>query len=95
MIKPLSKSQAGGLWFFNRVRSEITWDSILIPLISLGIIGYALYSSGCPARAFPFNILPWIALGWLPIGIVAIASAPQLRQTLRRSEMFQAEAQSG
>lgn len=50
-------------------------------------------SPGCSC-AFPFNILPWIGLGWLAIGIVVIASAPQLRQTLRRSEMFQAKAQS-
>jgi amino acid transporter len=86
---------AGGLWYFNRVRSEIRWHSILIPLLSLGITGYALYSSVYPAPAYPFDILPWIALGWLAVGIVIIACAPHLRQTLRRSEMFQAEAQSG
>ena len=95
MAKPLSKSRASGLYYFNRVRSEIRWHSILIPLLSLSITGYALYSSGYPAPACPFNILPWNALGWLAIGIVIIACAPHMRATLRRSEMFQGEAQQG
>jgi hypothetical protein len=44
--------------------------------------------TGLFVRAFPFNIVPCIGLGWLAIGIVIIASGPHLRHMLRRSEMF-------
>jgi amino acid transporter len=84
---------AGGLWFFNRRRGERSWHSVLLPLLSLGITGYALYSSIYPPPAFPYNILPLIALAWLVAGIVIIVSAPGLRRVLSRSQMFQAGGQ--
>src|SRR5581483_4140954 len=60
----------GAIRFFL-ARRLWTWQWI-IPVLAILILGYTLYSNLYPVPAPPNNILPYVALVWLLIGIVIV-----------------------
>jgi hypothetical protein len=49
-------------------------------LIAVGVvfIAYVLYKSCVPVPEFPANLFPYIAGGWLLIGLIAVVASPAL-----------------
>ena len=41
---------------------------------------YVLYRNLVPAPAFPFNLFPYIVLGWLVLGLASAIGVPEVRQ---------------
>lgn len=66
----------GAIRFFL-ARHLWTWQWI-IPVLAILILGYTLYSNLYPVPAPPNNILPYVALVWLLIGIVIVFISPAL-----------------
>jgi amino acid transporter len=66
-----------GMIFFWRSRSEDTTFHVvfdgLLPLGAIAICGYTIYESYKSPGPAPNTWSPWIALGWLGIGIVVLA----------------------
>jgi len=53
------------------------WRGVL-PAIAVILVGYTLYANVYPAPAAPYNLFPYILIGWLVIGIAVILFSPQL-----------------
>jgi len=66
---------------FFLARRLWTWQWI-IPVLAILILGYTLYSNLYPVPAPPNNILPYVALVWLLIGIVIVFVSPALVQRI-------------
>jgi amino acid transporter len=49
-------------------REEQRWIDIVLPLGGIAVAGYTIYRNVYPAPASPFDIFPWIVLGWLVLG---------------------------
>jgi amino acid transporter len=66
-----------GMIFFWRSRSEDTAFHVvfdgLLPLGAIAICGYTIYESYKSPGPAPNTWSPWIALGWLGIGITVLA----------------------
>jgi amino acid transporter len=43
--------------------------SIVLPIIAMGLLGYAFYSSVIPVPAFPYNLAPYIVVVFALIGL--------------------------
>jgi amino acid transporter len=41
---------------------------IVIPVLGIGVAGYALWKNISPVPDFPFNLFPYIVAGWLLVG---------------------------
>lgn len=52
---------------------------VAVPLVAVGISGYAIYRSLVPAPPHPIDLAPYIAGGWLALGVV-IAVGLNLRR---------------
>src|SRR4029077_4874737 len=50
----------------------------VIPLIAIGLLGYALYSNLYPIPPVPYNYFPYGVLAWVLVGIVIVLASPQL-----------------
>jgi amino acid transporter len=66
----------GAIRFFT-ARRIWTWQWI-IPVAAILILAYTLYSNLYPVPQPPANILPYIALVWLLIGLIVIFVSPNL-----------------
>ena len=53
------------------------WRGVL-PAIAVILCGYVLYANVYPAPAAPFNLFPYILIGWLVIGTAVIVFSPAL-----------------
>ncbi|MDI5961255.1 APC family permease [Streptantibioticus silvisoli] len=64
----------GGAVFFRRTqRPYNVLPHLAVPAIGVLLFGAALYGSVRPVPAHPLNLTPYVALGWLVLGIVAVA----------------------
>jgi amino acid transporter len=77
------------IWYFYRQRRY--WYSLLA-VISGAATGYALWDSLVPPPAYPYNILPYIAVGVVLLGVIIIASSKSLRERLRSGRTFRIAA---
>jgi len=70
-------TQVGAIKLF---RSVGRWRGAqpLIPLIAIGLLGYALYANVYPIPPSPYNYFPYGVLAWLLAGIVIIVASPKL-----------------
>ena len=58
----------------------------ILPIGGAAAALYVLYRNLILAPAFPFNLFPYLAAGWLILGLTVAAAVPQLRR--RVSEGF-------
>ena len=54
--------------------------SAILPIGGAAAALYVLYRNLIPAPAFPFNLFPYLAAGWLILGLTVAAAVPQLRR---------------
>lgn len=66
----------GAIRFFVS-RRLWTWQWI-VPLLAIIVLGYTLYSNIFPVPAAPYNIFPYVALGWLVLGLLIVFVSPAL-----------------
>jgi amino acid transporter len=50
----------------------------VIPLLAIGLLGYALYANVYPIPPAPYNYFPYGVLAWVLVGIVIVLASPQL-----------------
>jgi amino acid transporter len=50
----------------------------VIPLIAIGLLGYALYSNLYPIPPAPYSYFPYGVLAWVLVGVVIVLASPQL-----------------
>jgi 1,4-dihydroxy-2-naphthoate octaprenyltransferase len=70
-------TQVGAIKLF---RSLGRWRGAqpLIPLIAIGLLGYALYANVYPIPPAPYNYFPYGVLAWVAAGIVIVFVSPKL-----------------
>ena len=54
------------------------WAQSALLAVGVVFIAYVLYKSCVPIPDFPANLFPYVAGGWLLIGLIAIVASPQL-----------------
>jgi amino acid transporter len=57
---------------------ERRWYDVVLPLAGAAAAGYTIYRNVYPAPASPFDVFPWIVLGWLALGTAAATLVPGL-----------------
>jgi amino acid transporter len=58
------------VYFWRERRSEFNWFShALLPVGTSAVLIYSLIKSFTPFPAYPYNLSPWIVIGWLVIGV--------------------------
>jgi amino acid transporter len=65
-------SLSGMLAFWRTRRENIAYNVLLdiaLPLVAVAICGYTIYKSVNPLPPAPMKYGPWVALGWLALGI--------------------------
>jgi amino acid transporter len=62
---------------------ERRWYDVLLPLGGIAAAGYTIYRNVYPAPASPFDLFPWIVLGWLALGSAASVLVPGFATRLR------------
>ncbi|HKR69720.1 MAG TPA: APC family permease [Streptosporangiaceae bacterium] len=77
------------IWYFNRHRQ---YGYSLLAVISGAATGYALWNSIVPAPAYPYDILHYIAVGVVLLGVIIVASSNSLRNRLRNGPTFRIAA---
>jgi amino acid transporter len=87
----------GAIRFFV-ARRLWTWQWI-VPVLAIVILGYTLYSNIIPVPAAPYNIFPYVALGWLVLGLLIVFISPALVRRiglhLEESEGLHVEERAG
>ncbi|MBV9230807.1 MAG: APC family permease [Chloroflexi bacterium] len=69
-------TNVGAIRFFM-ARRLWTWQWI-VPVAAILVLGYTLYSNLYPVPAPPNNLLPYVALVWLLIGLIIVLVSPAL-----------------
>ena len=54
--------------------------SAILPIGGAAAALYVLYRNLIPAPAFPYDLFPYLAAGWLVLGLTVAAAVPQLRK---------------
>ncbi len=87
----------GAIRFFT-ARRLWSWQWI-VPVAAILVLGYTLYSNLYPVPPSPNNVLPYVALGWMVIGLVIILVSPalvkQIGEHFRESEQLRVEEHAG
>lgn len=65
-----------GLVYFRRAYqgSYNVFKHIIVPLISFAVFGLAMYGSVYPAPPAPYNLMPYVIVVWLVIGIISVVT---------------------
>jgi len=74
-------TNAGALRFLFLSRRVPAWEAVF-PLVGLAILLYVIYKNVYPAPDFPFNLFPYIAGGWLLIGLASVLFVPGLARRI-------------
>jgi amino acid transporter len=68
---------AGLRYFWREKRAQATRYNLLLdliaPAVAIGICGLTVYWSIYPVPPHPLNEAPWLALGWLVLGLAVLA----------------------
>jgi amino acid transporter len=83
------------LWL-DRRRAPL-WQ-IPIPVLGMAFLGYVIYKQ-VSGQSFPYDRFPYVVLGWLVLGVVAVIAAPGLARRLgeglaRREGLVEEQAQA-
>jgi len=70
-------TQVGAIKLF---RSLGRWKGAqpVIPIIAIGLLGYALYANVYPIPPSPYNYFPYLVLAWVVAGVVIVFASPAL-----------------
>ena len=63
-------------------RTERRWLDVVLPLGGIGVAGYTIYRNVYPAPASPFDVFPYVVLGWLVLGAAAALLVPGFAERL-------------
>jgi amino acid transporter len=63
-------------------RRERRWLDLALPLGGIAVAGYTIYRNVYPAPASPFDVFPYIVLGWLALGSAAALLVPGFAERL-------------
>jgi amino acid transporter len=63
-------------------RTERRWLDVVLPLGGIAVAGYTIYRNVYPAPASPFNVFPYVVLGWLALGAAAALLVPGFAERL-------------
>ena len=87
------------------VRNVARWTAtvgtfpLLIPVLAVAFIGHVLYKNLVPVPESPYNILPYVAAGWLVIGALLLVTRPRMARKmdgeLSQPELADASGQEG
>jgi amino acid transporter len=73
----------------SRLVTRIAGSAVLV--IGIAGTGYGLYTTVWPVPPFPLNILSYIAVAWLLLGVAIISVKPGLRARLAQSSLLRLE----
>jgi amino acid transporter len=73
-------TNGAAMWFLWRV--ERRWLDIVLPLGGIAVAGYTIYRNVYPAPASPFDVFPYVVLGWLVLGTAVVFLAPGFAERL-------------
>ncbi|GAA1828638.1 amino acid permease [Pseudonocardia ailaonensis] len=68
----------------RRTSASVSRAEIVIPVVGIVLIGYVTYSNVWPVPDPPYNTFPYIVVGWLVIGVVAVVAVPGLAERIGR-----------
>jgi predicted membrane channel-forming protein YqfA (hemolysin III family) len=63
-------------------RKERRWLDVVLPLGGIAVAGYTIYRNVYPAPASPFDIFPYVVLGWLGVGVAVALLVPGFAERL-------------
>jgi amino acid transporter len=63
-------------------REERRWLDVVLPLGGIAVAGYTIYRNVYPAPASPFDVFPYVVLGWLILGAAAALLVPGFAERL-------------
>jgi amino acid transporter len=72
-------------------REERRVLDIVLPLGGIAVAGYTIYRNVYPVPDSPFDVFPYIVLGWLLLGAAAAISVPGFADRLRRQLALRTE----
>jgi predicted membrane channel-forming protein YqfA (hemolysin III family) len=55
---------------------------VVLPLGGIAVAGYTIYRNVYPAPASPFDVFPYVVLGWLALGVAAALFVPGFAERL-------------
>lgn len=70
-----------GIKFFFLGRRLALWK-VSIPVVGLVALFYTFYKNVLPVPAYPYNVFPYVAGGWLLIGVAIVLLVPGLAERL-------------
>jgi amino acid transporter len=84
-------STVGALRFlFLGARRRVAAWEIVIPLAAIGFLVYTLYKNVYPVPAWPYDLFPYVAAGWLLLSLAFVLLVPgfarQIGERLRQEE---------
>jgi amino acid transporter len=64
-------ANVGLIKFFWRDPERSIFKHVVAPILGIACFAYPLYSTAKPGQSYPYNLVFWIVLGWLVLGLVA------------------------
>jgi amino acid transporter len=71
----LSTAGAIRFLFLGPRRLVAAWE-VVIPVAALAFIGYTLYKNVYPVPDAPYNLFPYVVLGWLAVSVAVVLLVP-------------------
>lgn len=69
-------TNVGAGWFLVIREKALPLRELVLPVAAICFLGYTLYKQIVPAPPAPYNVIPWIALGWLGVGAATALASP-------------------
>ena len=77
LVAYAATSLGAAVFLFIRGRRARTWE-IVIPIAAIAFVVYTFYKNVYPVPDYPYNLFPYITLGWLAIAVAIILFVPGL-----------------
>jgi amino acid transporter len=77
-------TQVAAIRLFSRERLWRPWQ-FAVPVVAIGLLGYALYVNVWPVPAAPIRYFPYIVAAWILLGVVIAIALPGLSARIGRS----------
>jgi len=56
--------------YFFRLPERNWFLHIVVPILGIAALAYPLWSVAQPGQAYPYNLVPYIAIGWIVLGLI-------------------------
>ena len=83
LVAYIATSLGALVFLFIRGRRARTWE-IVIPIAAIAFVVYTLYKNVYPVPDYPYNVFPYMTLGWLAIAVAVIVFVPGLAARIGR-----------